>query len=107
MLDFAYSFNHLLGEPSQSIKMVTNNRTSFEEQPQLYIKVKEENENLKMRVDQLEMDLSQETKKVNDLERRKERLHMKLEQKDKSISKLKDNLKQLKDDICLVNENIG
>jgi len=46
-----------------------------------------------MRVDQLEMDLSQETKKVNDLERRKERLHMKLEQKDKSISKLKDNLK--------------
>ena len=49
------------------------------------------------------MELTEEVKKVSDLERRKDRLHTKLEQKDKSISKLRDNLKQLKDDIEIVN----
>ena len=62
---------------------------------------------MKLRVDQLEIELSEEVKKVSDLERRKDRLHTKLEQKDKSISKLRDNLKQLKDDIEIVNQNIG
>ena len=58
-------------------------------------------------MDQLEFELGEETKKVNEFERRNNRLHTKLEAKDKSISKLRDNLKQLKDDIAIVNENIG
>ena len=106
MLDVAHSFHHMLVDPSQSKQAATNQRAPSEE-PQLYIKIKEENENLKLRVDQLEAELSQEAKKVNDLDRKRERLHLKLEQKDKSISKLKETLKQLKDDIQIVNENIG
>ena len=44
---------------------------------------------------------------MTDFERRNNRLHTKLEAKDKSISKLRDNLRALKDDIAIVNENIG
>ena len=65
----------------------------MEEPPRLYVKIKEENENLKLRVDQLELELSEESKKVNELDRRNSRLHAKLESKDKSISKLRDNLR--------------
>lgn len=99
----AISFNYLIGDTS---KQTTPNEGSSSqprrytsEEPQLYIKVKEENENLKARVDQLELELNEKTKQVNSLDRRNDRLHNKLENKDKSIQKLRDNLKQLKDDI--------
>ena len=103
------SFNHLLGDPSHSNNAASSipNHNHISAEPALYIRVKEENENLKLRVDSLELELAQEQKKSTDFERRMDRLHSKLEQKDKSISKLKDNLKQLKDDIQIVNENIG
>ena len=110
MLDQAYSFNYMMGGSSQ---LNSNPAASSQakpkpsSEPKLYIRVKEENESLKLRVDQLELDLAAETKKVNELERRNERLHGKLEGKDKSISKLRDNLKRLKDDIQIVNENIA
>ena len=100
------SFNHLMrgGSDDQSNQLHSHSSprrpfTYSQEQPPLFIKIKEENENLKVRVDQLELELAEEVKKVTDLERRKERLHAKLEQKDKSISKLRDNLKTLRDDI--------
>ena len=88
-------------------RLRTDNTTNNDDEPLLYIKVKEENENLKSRVDQLELELNEKTKSINSLERRNDRLLGKLESKDKSISKLRDNLKQLKDDIQIVNENIG
>ena len=109
MLDqAAYSFNRMIGEPSsQNGHSSQARKPSGEDQPALYIKIKEENEHLKQRVDALELELAEETKKVGETERRNLRLHSKLEQKDKSISKLRDNLKQLKDDIAIVNENIA
>ena len=111
----AYSFNYLIGDDENS-KNISNsdgvrafnkhgqrygltNNTSSNDEPLLYIKVKEENENLKSRVDQLELEINEKTKSINSLERRNDRLLGKLETKDKSISKLRDNLKQLKDDI--------
>ena len=54
MLDqAALSFNHIMGEQSQTntTKMVTISGPIRSEEPQLYIHVKEENENLKVRVE--------------------------------------------------------
>lgn len=73
-----YTFHQLMGEPSiNNVQTLSVPRKS--EEPQLFIKVKEENENLRHRVDQLEFELGEEVKKVSDLERRKDRLHTKLE----------------------------
>ena len=57
----AISFNHLLGDPSHSNNIASsiphhNHVTATE--PALYIRVKEENESLKLRVDSLELELA-------------------------------------------------
>ena len=58
----AISFNHLMGDPSHSHNAAStipyNNHNHVSAEPALYIRVKEENENLKIRVDSLEFDLA-------------------------------------------------
>ena len=45
----------------------------------VHVNQKEENESLKLRVDQLEMDVAEHAKKASESDRRIDRLHSKLE----------------------------
>ena len=62
---------------------------------------------LKGKASELAIQLEEQTHRASELTRRKDMLHTKLENKDKSISKLRMSLRQLKDDIQIVNESIS